>query len=167
MQYIFIAYIYNLNAILVHAMPSKNNAAMITAFSEILATLAARGYKPTLNITDNECSKMVEAYIKSNKMDIHLFPPHNHQVNTAERAFATFKEHFIAGLATVDRNCPLQLWNEFLHQVKLTINLLRFSCCDPRKSANKKVLGPYDFNKTPTAPIGTKGLVYDDPRCPR
>jgi hypothetical protein len=50
MQYIFIAYIYNLNAILVCAMPSMNDAAMITAFTNILATLAAHGYKPTLNI---------------------------------------------------------------------------------------------------------------------
>jgi hypothetical protein len=77
MQFIFVAYIYNLNAILVRAMPSKNNAAMITAFTKILATLAARGYKPTLDVTDSKCSKMVEAYIKSNKMDIHLVPPHN------------------------------------------------------------------------------------------
>ncbi len=76
MQYIFVMYIYNLNAILVCAMPSKNNAAMITAFNKILATLAARGFKSTLNITNNKCSKMVEAYIKSNKMGIHLVPPH-------------------------------------------------------------------------------------------
>jgi hypothetical protein len=40
MQYILIAYTYDLNAILVCAMPSKNNAAMITAFTNILATLA-------------------------------------------------------------------------------------------------------------------------------
>jgi hypothetical protein len=106
MHYIFVVYIYNLNARLVCAMPSKNNAAMITAFTKILATLTARGYKPTLNVTDNKCSKRVEAYIKSNKMDIHLVPPHNHQVNAAESAIATFKEHFIVGLATVDRNCP-------------------------------------------------------------
>jgi hypothetical protein len=78
MQYIFVAYIYDLNAILVHAMPSKNNATMITALTKILVTLAARGYKPTMNIMDNVCSNTVEAYIKSNKMDIHLVPPHNH-----------------------------------------------------------------------------------------
>ncbi len=111
MQYIFVAYIYNLNAILVHAMPSKNDAAMITAFIEILATLAACSYKPTLNITDNECSKTVEAYIKSNKMDIHLIPPHNHQVNAVELAIATFKEHFIAGMplstGTAPHNCGM------------------------------------------------------------
>jgi hypothetical protein len=143
-------------------MPSKNDAAMITAFTKILAFLAARGYKPTLNITDNKCSKIVEAYIKSNKMGIHLVPPHNYCLNAAEHAIATFKEHFIAGLATVDRNCPLQLWDEFLHQVKLTLNLLRFSRRYPSKSANKEVHDPYDFNKTPIAPIGTKGLVYNN-----
>jgi hypothetical protein len=37
MQYIFLAYIYDLNAILVCAMTSKNNAAMITAFTKFLS----------------------------------------------------------------------------------------------------------------------------------
>jgi hypothetical protein len=65
MQYIFVAYIYDLNAILVHAMPSKNNAAMIAAFSNIFSTLAAHGYAPTLNVMDNKCFKAVEAHIKA------------------------------------------------------------------------------------------------------
>jgi hypothetical protein len=81
----------------------------------------------------------------------------------AERAIVTFKEHVIAGLATVDRNCPLQLWDEFLHQVWLTLNLFRFSRQHPSKSANEEVHGPCDFNKTPIVLIVTKGLVYDDP----
>jgi hypothetical protein len=131
---------------------------MITAFTKILATLAAHGYKPTLNVMDNKCSKTVKAYIKSNKMDIHLVPPHNHHINAAKCAIARFKEHFITGLTTVDRNCPLQLWDKFLHQVKLTLNLLCFSCRDPRKSANKEFYSPYDFNKSPIVPIGTKAF---------
>jgi hypothetical protein len=36
MQTIFIAYIYDLNTVLVRAMPSMNNAAMITTFTKIL-----------------------------------------------------------------------------------------------------------------------------------
>jgi hypothetical protein len=107
MQYVFVAYIYDLNAILVHAMPSKNNAGMIAAFSDIFSTFAAHGYAPTLIVMDNECSKAVEAHIKANKMNVHLVPPHNHRVNAAEHAIATFKEHFIAGLATIDKNFPL------------------------------------------------------------
>jgi hypothetical protein len=31
------------------------------------------------------------------------------------------------------------------------------------KSANKKVNGKFDNKKTPLAPLGTKGLVYNDP----
>jgi hypothetical protein len=96
-------------------------------------------------------------------MDIHLVPPHNHRVNAAERAIATFKEHFISALATVDKNCPLQLWDDFLPQVELTLNLLRFSRRDPTKSANEEVNGKFDYNKTPLAPLGTKELVYEDP----
>jgi hypothetical protein len=75
MQYLFVEYIDDLNAILVCTMPSKNDAAMIATFTNILAALAACGYMPTLNVTYNECSKMVEAYIKSNKINIHLVPP--------------------------------------------------------------------------------------------
>jgi len=126
MQYVFVAYMYDLNAILVRAMPSKNVGEMIVAFKDILATLNTRGYVPTLNVMDNECSKAVEAQIQSHNMDIHLVPPHNHHVNAAERAIATFKEHFISALATVDKDCPLQLWDDFLPQVELTLNLLRF-----------------------------------------
>jgi hypothetical protein len=163
MQYIFVAYIYNLNAILVHAMPSKNNAAMIAALSDIFTTLAVQGYAPTLNVMGNECSKAVKAHIKANKMNVHLVPPHNHRVDAAEHAIASFKEHFIAGLATVHKDCPLQLWDEFLPQIKLTLNLLCFSRRNPSRSANKEVNGRFDYNKTPVAPLGTKGLIYKDP----
>jgi hypothetical protein len=127
MQYVFVAYIYNLNAILVRAMPSKNNATMIVAFSDIFSTLAVHGYAPTLNVMDNECSKAVKAHIKANEMNVHLVPPHNHRINAAGHAIATFKEHFIVGLATVNKDCPLQLWDEFLPQIELTLNLLGFS----------------------------------------
>ncbi len=163
MQYVFVAYIYDLNAILVRAMPSKDKAAMIAAFSDIFSTLAAHGYAPTLNVMDNECSKAVKAHIKANKMNVHLVPPHNHCINAAECAIATFKEHFIAGLATVNKDCPLQLRDEFLPQIELTLNLLRFSRCNPSRSENKEVNGRFDYNKTPIAPLGTKELIYEDP----
>jgi hypothetical protein len=162
MQYVFMTYIYDLNAILVHAMPSKNNGAMIAVFTDILANLNACGYAPTLNVMDNQCSKAVEAHIQCNNMDIHLVPPYNDRVNTAKCAIATFKEHFISALATVDKNCPLQLWDDFLPQVELTLNLPQFSQRDPTKSANEEVNGKFDYIKTPFAQLSTKGLVYND-----
>ncbi|KAL3763957.1 hypothetical protein ACHAW5_004642 [Stephanodiscus triporus] len=138
MQYIFVAYIYDLNAIIVRAMPSRTDAAFVTAFvmafSEIFDALCNRNYQPTLNVMDNECSRVVEQHICANKMSIQLVPPHNHRVNAAEGAIATFKEHFIAALATVDSLCPLP-------QVELTLNLLRFSRQNPSISANQEVYG--------------------------
>jgi hypothetical protein len=124
MQYMVVAYIYNLDAILVWAIPSRTDGTIIAAFKDILATLNTHGYAPTLNVMDNECSKAVEAHIRSNNMDIHLVPPHNHQVNAAERTIATFKKHFTSALATVVKDCLLQLWDDFLPQVELALNLL-------------------------------------------
>ncbi len=112
---------------------------------------------------DNECSKAVEKHIQSNKMEIQLVPPHNHHVNAAECAISTFKEHFVTALATVDMLCLLQLWDKFPPQVKLTLNLICFSHCNPLISANLELYGPFDFNKMPLAPLGTKVLVYDNP----
>jgi hypothetical protein len=82
---------------------------MIAAFTDILANLNARGYSPTLNIMDNECSKAVKAHIQSNHMDIHLIPPHNHRISAAKRAIVTFKEHFISALTTIGQHCPLHI----------------------------------------------------------
>jgi len=127
MQYIFVAYVYDLNAIIIHAMPSRTDASMVTAFREVITTLKTGEYHPALNVMDNECSAAVEKYIRSEQIIIQLVPPHNHRVNAAERAITTFKEHFIAALATVNMHCPLQLWDEFLVQVELTLNMLRFS----------------------------------------
>jgi hypothetical protein len=91
MQYMFVAYIYDLNAILVRAMPSKTDGAMIAAFTaDILANLNACGYSPVLIIMDNDCSKAIKAHIRSNHMDINLVPPLNHRVNATKCAIATF-----------------------------------------------------------------------------
>jgi hypothetical protein len=122
-------------------MPSRNDGTMIAVFTNILTNLNACGYAPTLNVMNNECSKAVEAHIRTNSMDIYLIPPHNHQVNEAGHVIATFKEHFISALATVDKDCPRQLWDNFLWQVELTLNLIRFSRRDPTKLANKEKNG--------------------------
>ncbi len=127
MQYVFVAYIYDLNAIIVWAMPSCTNASMVQAFTKVISILKFSGYHPELNVMDNECSAAVKKYIWSEAINIQLIPPHNHPANAAKHAIASFKEHFITALATVDMLCPLQLWDEFLPQVELTLNMLCFS----------------------------------------
>jgi hypothetical protein len=162
MQYIFVAYIYDLNTIIVRPMPSRTNASFIAAFTKIFEVLRARNYHLALNVMDN-CSKALEAHICANKMNIQLLPPHNHCFNAVECAIATFKENFIADLATVNMLCLLQLWDDTLPQVKLTLNLLHFSRCNPTISANTELYGAIEFNKTPLALLGTKALVFNNP----
>jgi hypothetical protein len=70
MQYVFVAYIYNLNAILICVIPSKTNGAMIAVLTDILANLNACRYSPTLNVMDNLCSKAGKVHIQSKHMDI-------------------------------------------------------------------------------------------------
>ena len=164
MQYVFVAYINNLNAILVRAMPSKNDGVMIDAFIDILAALNTCGYAPTLNVTENS-QWLPKPASQATPLASTLSPPTNHQVNTDKHmiVIATFKEHFISDLATIDKDCPLQLWDDFLPQVELTLNLLQFSQRDTTKSGNEEVNGKFDYNKTLLAPLCTKGLVYKDP----
>jgi hypothetical protein len=78
MKYNFVAYVYDLNAIIVRAMPFCTDASMVTAFTEVITTLKTGGYHPALNVMDNECSATVEKYIRSEQINIQLVPPHNH-----------------------------------------------------------------------------------------
>jgi hypothetical protein len=74
MQYVFVAYIYNLNAIIVRAMMSRTDASMVQAFTKVISTLKSGGYHPALNVMDNECSSMVKKYIRSKSINIQLVP---------------------------------------------------------------------------------------------
>jgi hypothetical protein len=144
-------------------MPSRTDVSTLQAFTKVISILKSGGYHPALNVMDNKCSAAVKKYIRSEAVNIQLTPPHNHQANATKHAIATFKEHFIAALATIDILCPLQLWDEFLPQVELTLNMLHFSWKNPKKSANQEIYGSFDFNKTPLAPLGIKALVYNNP----
>jgi hypothetical protein len=53
MKYIFVAYIYDLNAIIVQPMPSCTNSLFIAAFSKVFAILCACNCQPALNVMDN------------------------------------------------------------------------------------------------------------------
>ena len=123
-QYIFVCYTYQPNAILVRPMKSRNDECMVAAYTDIYDYLENRGHKPKLNIMDNEASKAVQNYIKRQNVAWQLVEPHNHRVNAAERAIQTFKNHFIAGLATVDPKFPLQLWCYMLNHAEISLNRL-------------------------------------------
>ena len=83
-----------------------------------------------------------------------------HRRNAAERAIQTWKNHFLAGIATLDPNFPIQEWDRLLPQCGITINLLRSSRRQPNLSSYVATFGNFNFNQTPLAPPGTCVLVH-------
>ena len=124
--------------------------------------LKAKGFKPKLNIMDNQGTKHIKKYLTKNECKFQLVEPHNHRINTAEQANQTFKDAFISALAMTDSNFPLQLWDKLTPQVQDTLNLLRTSRIDPSKSAYEILNGPYNWNRYPLTPLGCKDVVYED-----
>ena len=59
---------------------------------------------------DNKCNRTIKNYTTNNQqVRIQFLEPVNHQVNAAERAIQTFKNHFVARLCAVDKAFPMQL----------------------------------------------------------
>ena len=162
-NYIFVAYVYGPNAIIVRPIKNRSDASMVEAYQDVYKYLEDRGFKPQFNVTDNKCSKAIKDFLKQQQATIQIVEPDNHRVNAAERAIQTFKNHFIAGLSTVDKNFPMQLWDQLLPQAQDTLNLLRMSRTNNKLSAYAVLEGHFNFNKTPMAPPGTKAIVYSDP----
>eukprot|EP00970_Alexandrium_tamarense_P017799 scaffold11398_cov137-Alexandrium_tamarense.AAC.1 len=159
--YLFILYDYGSNAILVEALKTMESKEFIAAFQKKISYLTQRGFKPRFNVIDNIVSKAVQSFLEEHQIGMQIVEPHNHRVNAAERAIQTFKDHYIAGLSTTDKDFPLQLWDQLLEQAQDSLNMLRTSRVNPRLSAYHVLEGPHDFNRMPWAPPGTKAVIYD------
>ena len=108
--------------------------------------LTSKGYKPKINIMDNQATKHIKAFLMEQQCQLQLAEPHNHRLNAAERAIQTFKDAFIAALAITDSDFPLQLWDKITPQVQNTLNMMRSSRINQTMSAYKQLNGLYDRN---------------------
>eukprot|EP00804_Cyclotella_cryptica_P019678 CCRYP_016444-RA/>CCRYP_016444-RA protein AED:0.41 eAED:0.38 QI:0/0/0/1/0/0/3/0/339 len=71
----FVAYDYRSNAILVRALKDQTDASLLTAFQDVYAYLTKRGFRPRLNVMDNQCSKAIQQFIESSNAQIQLVNP--------------------------------------------------------------------------------------------
>jgi hypothetical protein len=94
-------------------------------------------------------------------VEYQLTPAGLHCRNWAECAIQTFKNHFISGLCSTHPDFPLNLWDKFLPQATLTLNLLQPSHINPQLSAHEQIHGSFNFDKTPLAPPGIKVLTHE------
>jgi hypothetical protein len=101
--------------------------------------------------------------MRAKSVTFQLVPPHNHRRNAAEKAIGTWKDHFIAGLSSLDPNFQMHFWCRLIPQATTTLNLLRQSHINPQLSAEAQLNGAFDFNTTPLAPPGTRVVVHEKP----
>ena len=101
--------------------------------------------------------------MQKNTIEFQIVPPHLHRANATERSIHIWKNHFITILYGLDPRFPLQLWDRLINQTNLILNLMRPSRLNPRMKAEAMMNGPFDFNCTPIAPLGSKVLVHEKP----
>jgi hypothetical protein len=108
----FVLYHYEANCILASPIAGLDNKSIFEAYKTSFREWEAKGFKPKLNVMDNQATKHIKQFLTENECRLQLVEHHNHRVNVAERAIQTFKDAFIAALAMMDSNFPLQLWDE-------------------------------------------------------
>jgi hypothetical protein len=113
------------NYIHVETLKSRKAADYLSAYSTGINFWKAHGVDPQFNRMGNETSAALEAYCaqSSPPIKIEFVPPGMHRANKAERAIRTWKDHFIAGLATTDPEFPMAAWDHLVPQVILFLNL--------------------------------------------
>jgi hypothetical protein len=166
-SYVMVCYVYDCTYVKVVPMKSRYASEWVKAYDHIHQELTAKGFKPKLQTLDNEASTALKHIFTTNDVGYQLVPPHCHchchRRNAAERAIRTFKEHFVAGLSSVDPTFPLHLWDRLLPQAEITLNLLRTSRLHPQLSAAAHFHGLVDYNKTSFAPPGCKIIAQEKP----
>ena len=163
-QYVFVTYDYDSNYIQASPVRTRQAKELASVWEKHHNVFLQAGAAPNHYIFDNEFSADLHKALDKYKVTYQKVQPHIHRRNAAERAIRTFKNHFLAGLASVDPKFPIEHWDHLLQQAEITVNLLRNSRINPKLSAYAIIHGNYDFNKTPLAPPGTKVAIHLKPQ---
>jgi hypothetical protein len=163
-KYILVFYDYDANNILTELTKSRGDQEMVRAYNKLIQELVDHGFKPRLQRLDKECSSALRSLLNQHDIHFQVAPPHMHRRNASERAIQTFKNHFIAGLCSVDPNFPLRLWDRLLPQATITLNLMRQSRLNPTVSSYAQLYDHCDFNQAPMAPPGTRVIAHENPK---
>jgi hypothetical protein len=158
-----VCYIYDCNYVKVVPMKSRSASEWVKEYDSIHQELTVKGFKPKLQTLNNEALTALKNFFTTNDIAYQLVLPHCHRRNVAERAIGTFKEHFVAGLSSVDPSFPMHLWDRLLTQAEITLNLLWTSRLHPQLSAAAHYHGLVDYNKTAFAPPGCKIIAHEKP----
>jgi hypothetical protein len=162
-----VCYVYDCNYVEFIPMKSRSASEWVKSYDTVHQELTVKGFKPKLQTLDNEASIALENFFTVNDIAYQLVPPHCHRRSAAELPIRTFKEHFVAGISSVDPDFPLHLWDRLFPQAEITLNLLWTSRLHPQLSAAAHFHGLVDYNKTAFAPPGCNIIAHEKPgkRC--
>ena len=100
---------YDSNTINAEPIPNRLGLTIKRACQKLLAKLQAKGIQTKLYTLDNEASRLLQDFLTSDGVILQLVAPYVHRRNAAERSIRTFKNHFLAGLASTDHAFPIDL----------------------------------------------------------
>jgi hypothetical protein len=80
----FVLYHYDFNAILVKAIANVDYHSIYEAYKKVFESLEAKGYKPKMNVMDNQVTKFIKKFLTKKECNLQVVEPHSHRVNAAE-----------------------------------------------------------------------------------
>jgi hypothetical protein len=63
-----------------------NKISIFDGYKKHFDELTAKGFKPRMNIMDNQATKHIKKFLTEQQFKLQLVKPHNHRMNVAERA---------------------------------------------------------------------------------
>jgi hypothetical protein len=77
-------YHYETNAILTTPILGLDSSSILEVYKKNFEYLEEKGYKPKLNVMDNQATKVIKAYLTPQQVSLQLVKPHNHCVNATK-----------------------------------------------------------------------------------
>ncbi len=77
-------YHYEANAIMATPIAGLDDRSIFNAYKKTFDEFAAKGFKPKLNVMDNQATKHIQAFLTEENCKVQLVEPHNHRMNAAE-----------------------------------------------------------------------------------
>ena len=119
------------------------------------------GSKPKIQQLDNSTSKGSIVEITKKNLDFEVTPPGNHWNLPVKWVIGTFKTHLILFLLGCDPTFPATCWDILIVQCILSLNVVRPSQINLKKSAYNEIWGKFDCNDIPLGPPGCNVVVHD------
>jgi hypothetical protein len=76
-----VMYHYEANAILTMPISALDDISIFNTYKMQFDDITSKGFKPKINIMDNQVTKHIKAFLTEQQCKLHLIEPHNHRMN--------------------------------------------------------------------------------------